>query len=429
MKSYYQILEVSETASHDEIKKQYRFLSQAWHPDKFPTSEQKRKSEEKIKEINEAYRILGNPAKRKKYDNKINAAKSSRSNPRDTQPKNTDSKNYYKSQNPAKSNANISSQTRKFPESWILIGAVTIIICTIFGSFLLFNKPQSQEANNPTTIVENIASTSTKIILPTNTEFTIPTPTLSKMDSNKQMDDMVLIESGSFIMGRNDGAANESPEHSVYLDSYYIDKYEATNSMYYLCVSAGVCQPPTHFDIFSSPSYFGNLEFDTYPVIYVNWDMANSFCQWRNARLPTEAEWEKAARGTNHQIYPWGNDFSENRANFCDKNCPNDWANQNFNDGYAGTSPVGSFPLGQSSFGVFDMVGNVYEWVNDWYSENYYSQSPQNNPRGPESGKDRVIRGGAWGDVLATNTISRASFAPISSHEFIGFRCARSVNE
>lgn len=451
MKNYYQILEVSETASHDEVKKQYRFMSQAWHPDKFPSPEQKKKAEEKIKDINEAYDVLGKPEKRKEYDRQVNTGKSPHSQtgktdyqnyykPQDsekrkehdtyTNTKKTDSQSYRKTQNQTRVNTNNSEKKISSPGIWVFVGILTMLVCTMLGGVLLFrfNQPKPIEINTPTIIVNNISSTATKPVSPTNTEAINPTLVPNQIDFDKKEEDMIFIEAEFFIMGRNDSATNESPEHTVYLDGYYIDKYEVTNFSYNACVKDGVCQPPTQSGIFSNSSYFGNPEFETYPVVYVNWEMANLFCQWRDARLPTEAEWEKAARGINSQIYPWGNEFLENHSNFCDQNCPNDWANQSFNDGYASTSPVGAFPLGQSSYGAFDMVGNVYEWVNDWYSENYYSQSPQNNPVGPVSGQDRVIRGGAWGDVLGTNAISRASFTPTISHEFIGFRCARSAN-
>jgi formylglycine-generating enzyme required for sulfatase activity len=239
---------------------------------------------------------------------------------------------------------------------------------------------------------------------------------------------MVFVPAGEFTMGRNDGASNEKPAHVVRLIDFYIDKYEVTNSMYRECVNAGICEPPIREDSPSQFYYFQNPVFDSYPVLYVTWNMADKFCRWRGSRLPTEAEWEKAARGDDNRIYPWGSEFLYGLSNFCDASCPNEWADRIYSDGYADTAPVGSFPQGQSPYGVFDMSGNVYEWVVDWFSEDYYLQSPYENPIGPDTGTDRVIRGGAWGDSNATNITSRAGFSPSSAYEFLGFRCALSAD-
>ncbi|MBT3322612.1 MAG: SUMF1/EgtB/PvdO family nonheme iron enzyme [Anaerolineae bacterium] len=409
MKNYYQIMEISKTATHDEIKKQYRFLSQAWHPDKFPTPEQKEKAEEKIKAINEAYSTLGNPAKRREYDRLINYQQEPRSE-ENTQSKNSDFKDEQRKETPKRENAPVKSKNR-LTGLLVVFSLIGVLLCVTLLIFSL-NNQSSETATLPT---DSVLPTNTNLV-PHATDEVITLPTVTPIVTNtyNYIDGMIFIPAGEFAMGQNNDASNETP-HLVYLNDFYIDKFEVTNSMYGKCVNAGFCVSPTKSDSPSNPFYFGNPEFDSYPVIYVTWDMANAFCEWREARLPTEAEWEKAARGNDGRIYPWGNEFKEGLSNFCDINCPLEWKSKEFNDGYADTAPIGAFPQGQSPYGVFDMSGNVYEWVADWSNL--------------ESSQERVIRGGAWSDSGGTNATSRAIFSSLSAYEFIGFRCASSINE
>jgi len=221
----------------------------------------------------------------------------------------------------------------------------------------------------------------------------------------------------------------EAPKHTVYLDAFWIYGTEVTNSMYRLCVEDGDCKAPQKIFSHTHERYFNNPEFDGYPVIYITYDDAQVYCEWVGARLPSEAEWEKAARGEAGLLFPWGNDeLQNNLANFCDEGCPGhsmEVTELGFNDGYRDVAPVGSYPAGASPFGALDMAGNVLEWVADWYAVDYYSYSPQINPKGPESGTRHIIRGGSWwGTRDGLRPAARASKSQNFSSDKVGFRCA-----
>jgi formylglycine-generating enzyme required for sulfatase activity len=228
---------------------------------------------------------------------------------------------------------------------------------------------------------------------------------------------MVYVPAGEFTMGSNLGTIREVPVHTVFLDAYWIDQVEVTNALYESCVQAGACQPPNNLSSQTQPAYFGNSQFAEYPVVYVTWNDAQAYCTWAGARLPTEAEWEKAARGTDERTYPWGNDLP---------NCSlaNTWLS-NGSACVGDTNRVGSYPAGAGPYGALDLAGNVLEWVADLYGEAYYASSPATNPAGPDTGEGRGVRGGSWvtDDAVARST-HRISFAPDYRLNYLGFRCA-----
>lgn len=232
---------------------------------------------------------------------------------------------------------------------------------------------------------------------------------------------MVLVPEGEFIMGSDKGEEDEKPPHAVYLDAFYIDKYEVTNARYKACVDEGVCNVPREFSSSTRDSYYGNPQYDDYPVVNADWDMADAFCGWRGAGLPTEAQWEKAARGDNERTYPWGEGITCSLANYFDCRKKD-------------TSVVGSYIAGKSPFGAYDMAGNVWEWVADWYTEEYYSTYPRDqwpsNPTGPEYGVDRVLRGGSGGsyDHFLKSANRSYAYPTTKNTQWLGFRCAHSVS-
>jgi formylglycine-generating enzyme required for sulfatase activity len=223
---------------------------------------------------------------------------------------------------------------------------------------------------------------------------------------------MVDVPAGVFLMGSDPAVDlhafhNELPRHKVYLDAYRIARYEVTNVLYARCVRAGACQEPGDL------TYYANLNYAAHPVVYVSWSDAQAFCEWIGGRLPTEAEWEYAARGPQGSAYPWGDAFDCARGNFYGADAC---------DPYAGTAPVGSFESGASWRGLHDLAGNVWEWVADWYGA--YPSAAQENPRGPERGAYKVLRGGLWPDLWeSTRSANRFTYSPDFRDPYIGFRC------
>jgi len=227
------------------------------------------------------------------------------------------------------------------------------------------------------------------------------------------MDGMIqlYVPEGEFIMGTtHDHDFPDSPEHTVYLDAYWVDKVEVTNSMYLKCLQAEGCTTPVSDNIF-----YTNWIYRDHPIVYVTWSQADTYCQWAGRRLPTEAEWERAARGTDRRLYPWGGGQQPNPRL------------ANFSDALIQES-VSSFryPLGASPYGVLNMAGNVREWVADWFDPNYYTYSPYENPLGPETGIERSLRSASYNEdgreIMITN---RFNHDPESAGLSRGFRCAQ----
>jgi len=224
----------------------------------------------------------------------------------------------------------------------------------------------------------------------------------------------VKVPAGEFIMGSpaGEGHKNERPQHEVYVDAFAIGKYPVTNEQYAVFVQDTGWRPPYHWEKGKMPENKAK-----HPVVNVSWLDAVVYCRWiskktgREWRLPTEAEWEKAARGSDGRIYPWGNE-------------PPDKTRCNYNMNIKDTTPVGHYPAGASPYGALDMTGNVWEWVADWYDRNYYAVSPARNPTGPERGHGRVLRGGSWrSDVNGVRTALRGGIHPDNRFDDVGFRC------
>lgn len=228
-------------------------------------------------------------------------------------------------------------------------------------------------------------------------------------------EEMVGIPAGTFIRGTDLGGFDERPPREIFLDAFEIDKYEVTNHQYGQFAAATghrKAGPPSRY-----AKNVGKMRGPNQPVVYVSWDDAQEYCRWKGKRLPTEAEWEKAMRGTDGRLWPWGMVEQPHAAN---------WAR--VNDGYEATAPVGTFKGDASPYGVMDGAGNVMEWVEDWYAEGYYRESPERNPSSPEHGVYRVLRGGGYTTTGSDLRItSRSKMVPDFRDETIGFRCASTI--
>ncbi len=262
--------------------------------------------------------------------------------------------------------------------------------------------------------------------------------------------DMVLIPAGEFLMGSpsGEGENDEHPVHRVYVDAFYIDMYDVTNAQFKRFADATAYVTDAEKQGWAKAwnekdwsnvkganwrhphgAKSGIDQIMNHPVVQVSWNDAVAYAQWARKRLPTEAEWEKAARDTDDRKYPWGNTKPNGgRCNFADSNADFNWSDKSSDDGYQYTSPVGKYEDGKSSFGVYDMAGNVWQWCSDWYNEGYYSDSPARDPKGPTGGEYHVFRGGSWSDKAEDlRAANRNGDDPSFRCDNLGFRCAQDV--
>ncbi len=319
-----------------------------------------------------------------------------------------------------------------------LLGVLVVIIAaglaiTFLGPSPLLGSEEEDAAATATAQAEVVAALTA--VAPTVTPTPQPTPQPSPTPEPVISDTgsrMLFMPGGQFRLGNDEGDDDEQPSRSVSLEPYYIDETEVTNGAYAQCVSAGECDPPATNRASFYTDYYGNPEYAEYPVLFVNWYQAQEFCQWRGDRLPTEAEWEKAA-GFDPQeaikyTYPWGNNFEGTRVNYCDTNCYRGDRDSAFDDAYSDTAPVGTYPEGRSPIGAYDMLGNVMEWTADWYDRNTYTTGPDVNPMGPVEGFTKSVRGGSWLSPREELRITaRTFYDPNEVRANIGFRCAADV--
>lgn len=335
---------------------------------------------------------------------------------------------------------------------WIL--AICLLIAfLVVGSILVFKPKSEKQASLPevsaatslpteepvsievpvetATIEPEITSLPEATVEPTEAVLAAGDTRTSEIDGMEQ----VFVPAGSFLMGTNDLEAKrdieggrafpEVPQFSYYLDSYWIDKYEVTNKQYHACMDAGVCTEPHRIGSYTYPDYFTNPVYDNYPVIWVTWFQATQYCEWAGRRLPTEAEWEKAARGTEGQKYVWGDDpYTEDKANICDVNCTRTHRLEEYNDGYPDLAPVGSFPAGASPYGALDMAGNVWEWNSTAITDYPYDATDgREDPGGIDV--ERVWRGSSWANGLWwVRASTRYHALDFYSWYVLGMRCA-----
>ncbi|MBK9926500.1 MAG: SUMF1/EgtB/PvdO family nonheme iron enzyme [Anaerolineales bacterium] len=316
---------------------------------------------------------------------------------------------------------------KKIPLWGVGLMAFVIFALIIWGALSLPASPEStqtplSESTQTLSATQTpVISLATKTPIPvTSTATIVPMPAF-EIGSTLTGEDgatLLYVPAGEFIMG-DDDHPNAQPVHKVKLDAFWIDQTEVTIKQYVACVSDNGCKPPAETKSYNRSDYYGNAQFNDYPVIYVSWENANAYCAWSKRRLPTEAEWEKAARGVDGWTYPWGN------------NPPNN-SLLNYNEKIGDTTEVFRYPDGRSVYGAYDMAGNVWEWVSDWYQSDYYStlEDGVSNPKGPSSGDGRVVRSSSYYmDKYHVSITERNNWNPMSPSYGLGFRCAMNASE
>jgi len=318
-------------------------------------------------------------------------------------------------------------------------------------------RPSSDETPVPTfplpTLTQGLSGQATAV-------SPSPTPVVPQAGATKVLSKagitLVYVPGGEFLMGSTDAAVDEAlalcqhyqsncdrswftaeqPQHRVYLDGYWIGQTEVTNAQYRIFIEAGGYANREHWseegwhwkqtNAVAQPQNWAEEAWSRadHPVVGVSWYEAAAFAAWAGARLPTEAEWEKAARGSDGSPWPWGEEWDGRSANFCDTNCEYEWRDGAVDDGYRYTSPVGNYRSGASPYGALDCAGNVWEWVADWYGEGYSPAGVvSRNPMGIRSGTHRVLRGGSWNFApYALRCATRARLEPQSRSTALGFR-------
>lgn len=314
----------------------------------------------------------------------------------------------------------------------IVIGLVVVI--GLLGRSLGSSQAAVTEIATPQAEVSQLPDSATTVLSPTSEAAPMvdePTPTsLPELTATFSPTDfpptttlrgvpMTLIPAGTFMMGNGSTTSypRERPLHEVYLDAYYIDTTEVTNLLYIACVEEGACEVPLDDNSATIYRYYGTEPYYNFPVINISWHQAQAYCKWRGGHLPTEAQWEKAAgwdqANNQHRMFPWDSEVL-------------DWNYLNyFSSGKGDPVAIASYPRGMSAYGLYDMAGNVAEWVYDWYQDNFYEHSPRENPIGPAEGQFKITRGGSYDDPGAQLTTTfRVPLGPATTDDKIGVRCA-----
>ncbi len=325
-----------------------------------------------------------------------------------------------------KPNVQHTGEKRKWMLPVVLLIGFGILGALGFGGYMVFAKPgslspQSTPTQSPT---ETTPPTNTAVIPTATVEFTptsgptsVPTatPIPAEIRDNKNIP-MVLVPAGEFTMGSDDsGDSSSKPAHTVFLDTFYIDKFEVSNENYDACAYAVECRKPLSTGSVTRRQYYNNPVFANYPVLYVDWKMAQQYCEWRGGRLPTEAEWEKAARGKDARIYPWkGDELNCSYANYY--GCVGD------------TTPVDQHENGVSPYGAYGMAGNVWEWTSSMFG--YYPYDTDDGREDPQVRGKRIARGGSWynfGGITSVRVDTRFEIEPGYGGAYVGFRCVLPV--